>query len=98
MNDVKEGADHNLAKRQKTAATLDVNDDDDSTAQSFAYAAEVIKAGKGNIRDFSISRTTFYTQLKDCESEFATKIMQTFLNDTKVKYIIIHWDGKKVNS
>ena len=31
-----------------------------STNQSFAYAADIIKAGKGKLSDFSISRSTFY--------------------------------------
>ena len=67
-----------------------------STNQSFAYAAEVIKAGKGKVSDFAISRSTFYAQSKDAEEEIATKLTEAFKNDSNVRYIIIHWDGKKV--
>lgn len=67
-----------------------------STNQSFVYATDIIKAGKGKVSDFAISRSTFHAQRKDTEKKLATKLMETFKNDPNVLYIIIHWDGKKV--
>lgn len=67
-----------------------------SNRQSFAYAAEVIKAGKGKVADFAMSKSSFYLQRKGTEEELASKLMNEFRNDPKIKFVIVHWDGKKV--
>ena len=61
-----------------------------STRQSIAYAAQMIKARKGKVSDFAISKR------KNVEEELATKLMEKFRNDSNNHFLIIHWDGKKV--
>ena len=65
-----------------------------STRQSIARAAQMIKARKGKVSDFAISKTTFHS--RHVEEELATKLMEKFRNDSNVQFLIIHWDGKKV--
>ena len=38
----------------------------------------------GNLQDFCISQLTSDTLQKDCELEYAPRIMQTFMNDTQI--------------
>ena len=67
-----------------------------STRQSFGYTAQVIKAGKGQVSDFAISKSIFHSQRKSTEKELAAKLMDKFRKDHDVKFLILHWDGKKV--
>ena len=61
-----------------------------STNQLFAYVVDVLRAGKGNISDFAISRSTFHVQCKGTEEELAMKLMESFKSDLDVCYIIVH--------
>ena len=64
--------------------------------QSFWYTAQVIKAGKGKLSDFTISKSTFHSKHKSTEEELAAKLMDEFWKDHEVKFVILHWDGKRI--
>ena len=67
-----------------------------SVRQSLVCASNMIRVGKGKVSDFAISKTTFQRQRKAGEAELPAKLMSMFLNNPKLKYIVVHWDGKKV--
>lgn len=67
-----------------------------STNQTFVLASEVIKAGKGKIKDFSMSRSTFYRPQKLAEETLSKKLIDKFKQNSQNHFMIIHWDGKKV--
>ena len=67
-----------------------------SVRQSLVCASDMIRVGKGKVSNFAISKTTFQRQRKAGEAELAAKLMSMFLNNPNLKYIVVHWDGKKV--